>query len=202
MKKLDLMGKTFGKLTVVGAYINDKHGHARWKCKCSCGNSKLRIVNGDNLIRGRTKQCSICRLAQFRKSVIGKVRKKPCKYEHWRKPVFMSVVNELYNNYKNQCKRNGREFLILKELFHKLITSNCEYCGIPPNREYKNGKQKQYTWKVNGVDRIDNDIGYLDSNVVSCCAECNRMKNTLNKDVFLDRVTRIYNNIRKGLYEH
>lgn len=38
IKKLDLRGQTFGKLTVIDlAYINKKRATV-WKCKCSCGN--------------------------------------------------------------------------------------------------------------------------------------------------------------------
>ncbi len=51
---IDLMGKTFGRLTVVRRVENQK-GQTRWLCECSCGNTKE--VAGGNLRDGRTQSC-------------------------------------------------------------------------------------------------------------------------------------------------
>lgn len=55
MKLIDLTGKTFGRLTVIERAESTKHGAARWRCKCDCGNEK--IVIGDELRKGNTKSC-------------------------------------------------------------------------------------------------------------------------------------------------
>lgn len=51
----NLIGNTYGKLTVID-YVNidDKKG-SYWKCKCSCGNET--IVSARNLIHGHTMSC-------------------------------------------------------------------------------------------------------------------------------------------------
>ncbi len=51
----DLTGLRYGKLTVIENAGSDKNGHARWLCKCDCGNKK--VVTGTNLIRGLTTSC-------------------------------------------------------------------------------------------------------------------------------------------------
>lgn len=58
-KKLDLVGQTFGRLTVLSYSHKTKDKrqniHHYWNCKCECGNKK--IARQDDLIYGRTKSC-------------------------------------------------------------------------------------------------------------------------------------------------
>ena len=56
MNKIDLLGKSFGRLLVISEEkIRDKHGNIRWACKCICG--KLVSVIGPSLTKGNTKSC-------------------------------------------------------------------------------------------------------------------------------------------------
>lgn len=55
MKKLDLVGRTFGRLTVVSEAQRSEHGKTRWVCSCSCGNTVT--VVGSDLKGGKTKSC-------------------------------------------------------------------------------------------------------------------------------------------------
>lgn len=32
---------------------------------------------------------------------------------------------------------------------------------------------------LNGIDRVNNDLGYINNNVVSCCKTCNLAKSSL-----------------------
>ena len=54
-KLIDLTGRTFGRLTVVGR--ERIQGSPKWRCYCSCGNPNPVIVYGSNLRRGITKSC-------------------------------------------------------------------------------------------------------------------------------------------------
>lgn len=47
--------------------------------------------------------------------------------------------------------------------------------------------------KVNGIDRLDSEKGYVKENCVPCCWDCNRMKQTLTEQQFLKKVEQIYN---------
>lgn len=55
VKALDLVGKKFGRLTVVSRSDSDKHGKTRWNCICDCGIDC--IINGSCLKSGHTKSC-------------------------------------------------------------------------------------------------------------------------------------------------
>lgn len=52
---LDLTGRTFDRLTVLGRAINSPSGRPRWSTKCLCGT--LRIVHGADLRTGNTRSC-------------------------------------------------------------------------------------------------------------------------------------------------
>lgn len=40
-KSINLIGKTFGRLSVIERAENDKYGKAQWLCKCECGNTVI-----------------------------------------------------------------------------------------------------------------------------------------------------------------
>lgn len=55
-RKIDLIGKVFGKLTVISEHPErTPQGSVQWVCQCECGNST--IVSGDNLRRNHTLSC-------------------------------------------------------------------------------------------------------------------------------------------------
>lgn len=55
MKRIDLVGFKFGKLTVMKLKGKNKWGNLIFECKCECGNS--RIVNSGGLRRGGHQSC-------------------------------------------------------------------------------------------------------------------------------------------------
>jgi len=62
MKPKDLIGETFGVLTVVARADNCKHGGSRWECECECGTVKT--VHSTNLGKN-TNSCG-CRRSDHR----------------------------------------------------------------------------------------------------------------------------------------
>ncbi len=54
-KRLDIKGRTFGKLTVVDFAYTNKHKKSMWLCKCECG--KEVVVLGAHLLDGHTQSC-------------------------------------------------------------------------------------------------------------------------------------------------
>lgn len=52
--KVDLLGRTFGRLVVIGAAPN-VDGRAQWQCRCSCGVEK--VLPAARLVRGGCKSC-------------------------------------------------------------------------------------------------------------------------------------------------
>lgn len=51
----DLIGSRFGRLEALNRLPNNKHGQARWSCKCDCGN--IKDVDASRLKSGMTKSC-------------------------------------------------------------------------------------------------------------------------------------------------
>jgi len=58
-KLIDLTGKTFGRLIVLGQDPIRRKDGARWLCVCECGNHKS--VNGSHLRRKNIKSCGCLR---------------------------------------------------------------------------------------------------------------------------------------------
>lgn len=74
----------------------------------------------------------------------------------------VSVYDKKYYDYHSEAKRRNIEWNLDKDYIIELIKSKCHYCGISNI--------------INGIDRIDNEKGYIKENCVSCCKNCNRMK--------------------------
>ena len=58
-KREDLTGRRFGKLTVISLdpnYVPQSGRHAKWLCKCDCGNFK--VVQSNHLKDGTQSACS------------------------------------------------------------------------------------------------------------------------------------------------
>lgn len=157
------IGDRFSKLTVVNLEFSP--GKRIVNCICDCGTTTNVLVS--NLISGKVKSCGC-----FHKEIMAS--ENPWLTE--------------YNSYKDHCaiRRNLFWDLDLK-LFTDLIQKKCTYCGSEPTTLTKVSKLKR-----NGIDRVDNNIGYILSNCVTCCKICNRAKNTLSKKDFLNWICRVY----------
>lgn len=70
----------------------------------------------------------------------------------------------------------------------------CTYCGASASKAVKT---KYEVFLANGIDRVDNSIGYLEGNVVSCCKTCNYMKRDLSVVEFLEHVRNVVTYSRK-----
>lgn len=81
-----------------------------------------------------------------------------------------------YTSYKAGAKRRGYDFELEFKDFVLIMESNCQYCDTP---------------KAMGVDRVENEIGYLKSNCVPCCTHCNRMKWAHSKEFFFNHIEKI-----------
>ena len=167
-KLIDITGEEFGRWTVLGR-DHDKKGTAHWLCRCECGN--YAIVERANLKRKNGTQSCGC-LVKFKYGVAN--------------------MRQVINNYKRHAKRRGLEYNLTEKQFKKITKENCFYCGAKPNnisdRKMNNGE-----YIFNGIDRLNNNKGYIIDNVVPCCFICNRAKDTHTLQEFKEWVCRIYN---------
>ncbi len=180
-KVIDLSGKRFTRLQVIGLSHIDKSHNAVWKCVCDCGTE--RTIRGVSLREGRTKSCGC-----YSKQLHSGNKYKRLEYGQ-------AAFNALYASYKKGAKKRDLEFEITKAQFKEITTKNCYFC----NREPEQGKGKNPLaygdFIHNGIDRKENHKGYTLENSIPCCIRCNWAKGTLSKDEFLTMVVRIYNNL-------
>jgi len=111
---------------------------------------------------------------------------------------------------KNTAKRRKISWQLSDYVACQFLFSNCFYCGLPPSASfsrYKNrdgtltqsGRQSSAmavnngTIYTNGIDRIDNSLGYLQSNCVACCWACNLAKGDRTPKEFKEWLIRIFN---------
>lgn len=66
MKKLNLKGQKFGRLTALAEIMNRRepsNGCIRWACKCDCGH--YHVVNSNNLRSGAVKSCGCSKRRRY-----------------------------------------------------------------------------------------------------------------------------------------
>ncbi len=178
--QLDLVGKKFGRLLVLKK-IESKNQRTRFLCKCNCG--KIIDAIGSKIKNGSTKSCG-CLLTELKKLGLGT-----------KLPPGIASRNRLISSYKHNAKNKGQEFKLSNDKLIHFFKQNCYYCGTKPeNTIHTKGRHGKYVY--NGIDRLDNDLGYTSSNCVSCCKECNYRKNTLHHDDFILWVKKVYTNLK------
>lgn len=106
----------------------------------------------------------------------------------------------IVRKYKQNSGKRNNAWKLTNEECYQLFQQNCFYCGAKPNTRINRGKQKgktYYSCVYNGIDRINNKVGYVLYNVVTCCGTCNFMKGKLGLDVFIKQVRKIARRSRK-----
>lgn len=181
------IGDKFGDWTIAGPSESKQVGAARkivFLCQCSCG--KTQQVQKQNLRSGATKRCYDCRLKNLSPPAPRRI------------PDGQVNINGCFGGYERGAARRGIPFLLTLEEFLDFSQKFCHYCGEPPSNIYdlKNPKTGQSrggkAFIYNGLDRVDNRVGYSVDNCVSCCAMCNKAKGSLSYYDFLALVGRVY----------
>jgi len=171
------VGLVFGKWTVLNLpymKLSTKSGEktSHTEVKCSCG--VIKDVKSTSLIDTTSSGCGRC----------------GDRYKRTDEQLMTTSINNIYLDYKGNAKARNYNFDLTLEEFKKLIFQNCFYCNSAPSNIQKN-KHTQVLY--NGVDRLDNNKGYIFCNCVTCCSTCNTMK--LDHDVtdFLEHIQKILN---------
>lgn len=151
----DLTGSQFYKLTVLRRSSSQTNcrKESNWECLCSCGT--IRVVSRGSLTTGHVKGCRSC-ITPFGWHLRGMAP--PNKL-----PRNQAAINIAFGAYVKRAKKKNMLMSIDRHTFEALVLAKCFYCHSEPN-------------PLNGLDRIDNSIGYVNTNVVACCWECNRIR--------------------------
>ena len=114
-------------------------------------------------------------------------------------PDINTIYKRMYASYRNGAISRGLSWELTLEDIKNLSSKNCYYCGIEPlNRTYSKYNKTNREVLTNGIDRIDNNKGYLLENTTTCCSKCNRMKSNFTLDEFLIQVENIYKKLKEG----
>lgn len=178
----DQTGKVFGKCTVIKLVGHDCYNGVRkkpvYECLCHCG--ELFLVRGNDLVTKRQISCGRHNFftAEYNKKTKNK--------------VFWDTKSAVLSSYKRGALDRGLEFSISKERFFSLVKQDCFYCGASPSMVRKPRlATKTSSFIHNGIDRLDNSLGYIEGNVVPCCKNCNKMKHTYSLLEWIEQIDKI-----------
>jgi hypothetical protein len=93
-------------------------------------------------------------------------------------------VETRYQYHVTHFKTKGRFSNLSLDEFAYLQSQPCHYCAR--TAEESDG--------FNGIDRVNNEIGYTLSNCVPCCTECNFAKRTRTAEQFISHCLRVAQN--------
>jgi len=94
---------------------------------------------------------------------------------------FSNINGVSYSNYKSRANEKGLPFEVSKETFEQKRKEPCYLCGKRESDSHKNG-----------IDRVNNIVGYTEENTRSCCGDCNYLKRNNDYDLFIEKSNLIY----------
>lgn len=164
----DLTGLKIGRILVVAPMGRDLK-RTRWKIECSCGVKQDRL--GAAIRKGRHQSCG----------------GKRCK--HLEKDRLTVLLNMVIHTYRKSARNNRRTFDLSRDEVQKLVLGDCRYCGakpVPMQGFATTPSVKPHP--SNGIDRVNNELGYTMTNCVSCCGMCNKLKRELSENDFFAHI--------------
>lgn len=173
---VDRVGHRYGRLVVL-AREGTRGTAATWLCQCDCGSQK--VVAATCLRAGYTSSCGCSRRTGpgSRPSYTSSV------------PPGRAARRTVLKGYKGAARHRGLEWALPDDQFYALTTGDCTYCGVEPSTVCQPSRNGSYVY--NGIDRVDNDKGYISDNVVSCCNRCNHAKRDMPQAEFLAWIGRL-----------
>lgn len=148
-----MIGKTFGRWTIIGDYVRDsKSKHRKYLCKCSCKKGVERYVDFDNLRSGKTVSCGCLTAESASKRFRTHGESKN------------SRLYTLWNHMKSRCKNpHDKRYFDYGERGIKVCPEWESYENFR-DWAYSNGFNDSLDWKKCSLDRIDNSKGYSPDN--------------------------------------
>ena len=139
------------------------------------------------------KHCNYAKSNSTQKDFLDRILRIQEPVKNWGLEIVKEIPQEkrlamcyLYATYRTNAHSRNLIFELSKEQCFTLFQEPCAYCG-----ELTSNKREGFLY--NGIDRVDNNMGYLWSNCVPCCRSCNRMKNSSSLSDLLSWVALIKN---------
>lgn len=148
MVKIEMVGRRFGRLTVMERADDLEPGRPRWLCRCDCGNEK--VVRGISLRKGDTKSCGCL----SRENALNKAA------AHITHGQSKTRLYRIWFNMRKRCSNPSHPD------YHRYGARGIQVCD-----EWNNSFEPFYEWSMaNGyqddltIDRIDNNSNYSPDN--------------------------------------
>lgn len=164
----DLVGQTINYWTILEARPNKQKGMVLAKCICG----KEVITRGRSILNQVSKSCGCKRVEYARRGI--------------RIPGSKPALKKTYSCYRTKAINQNLSFELSIEEFEYLTSLNCFYCNKEPTNIFKTNTDN-YTY--NGLDRVNNSKGYIKTNIVTCCGDCNTRKGSITKEM----IYKLYN---------
>lgn len=175
----DLSGKRFGSWNVLHPLPRRQSGKRTvpsYLCRCLCGVEQA--VDRQGLISGHSSRCLRCAHLITSSKLRGKGD------GPWRSKKHVIDANRC------GAKKRFLEHSLTDDEMCSIMSNACYYCGLPPSNRYtKRGDVEPFIYS--GIDRVDNAVGYVPGNVVSCCWDCNRRKGSSGSEEFISWAKRV-----------
>jgi len=158
------IGDVFDKLEVIGqAPERSKNGDILWICQCKCGlKSKVRTYS---LLSGHTTSCGCGRIEAISSNT-------------------GYISGTWYGAIKKNARVRGLDFLVTPEYLNELLIKQDHKCALSGLLiEIKSGRRNLET--TASLDRIDNNLPYIEGNVQFLHKHVNYMKWTHTQEYFI-----------------
>ncbi|APC25591.1 HNH endonuclease [Only Syngen Nebraska virus 5] len=96
------------------------------------------------------------------------------------KKQYRTLIRGMFMTSKSNARNRNIRFEITEDFVGHLTDKKCHYCRTETTDTIRNG-----------IDRLDNTEGYIESNCVSCCGTCNKMKQCLDPRTFVERCAQV-----------
>ena len=171
-RKIDMIDRQFGKLTVISEHSKSRNGHIRYVCKCECGNETN--VLGTHLRQGNTKSC-------------GCAVPRGTDHKDWNGVGQISGAfwyDHIVRSANGKGKRKVIDLTIDKEYAWNLFEEQDGKCALSGLVLKFPKKSKDTSWTAS-LDRIDSSKGYIEGNVQWVHKDINMMKRTYSQEYFV-----------------
>lgn len=121
--------------------------------------------------------CRTCDAAQSRawrqrnKVLVRKQAERRAAKEHAERRAGVRSEVWIWRDSRRSDRKHGRLNNLTKQFIADLISSGCIYCGETKLRMT--------------LDRVDNNLGHLQDNVVPCCIRCNYIRRDMPHEAWL-----------------
>jgi hypothetical protein len=178
-KYIPILGAIYNQWTVISTEIkkNSPNRNIYWKVKCICGKEAWR--SAENLINNKTNSCKACARSPFTEDMF---------------------IYTYANRIKERAKIKKLEYKLTDIFLLNLLKEQNYLCAIsklPIELSRKWNKRKQTA----SLDRIDNNKGYIETNVQWVHKDINFMKYNYSEEYFVklcEKVYKNYNNSKCG----